>query len=823
MKWAGVILFLALIGAAAAEELVFNDWILNDDDLKINNQVFSFIFSTETRIFAKYMDQYLVIANNSCAQSEIAKICMDDSTFDTAIQRYKAKVRAYSIIPDISITRTIDYDEIPLEGYATITTTITNNGGNIADDAIFVDDFGNDFLVKDADGAVDEGSRVIWEGGLGKGRSRTITYDVWPRDIVDHTYLASFSYFDGFKRNTVYSPELHLTSVPFFKVITTPPPTEVLLGRIRNITVNLSNDYKYDTTVDDFRITFSEGLEVIDAPSLMRLENKSYVWDGIIRSNQTTNKKSFFFRFMAKKAGGNQIAITGVYTDVDGVTRKTPIQREDVNVKISDSNDLEIWTNVEQGEQVESFEELQMKIWIQNKNTGLNFTNVSIFYETTLPGFTNQSIDILEIQEQRKIFDETLVLPEVNATMAGRINIVVEYATTEGDPGREEYTLSYTHYPIRELIIEQEVSPSSLEGDQIATVIIRVKNQRTVDISTVEVKDTLPQFRINGLQHALFNINREDTKTAYQYQIVAPRLTEIGQINLTTTAMYSDERENFTVEKKMPITVTPKMLLLTLSREVIDSSVHTGELSRMRYTIVNSDREPAFNISLHFPLQPDVDLYGDEMFTITQLNPGERVVITNRGQLRFKKNESITLSQPWIDFVDQYGNRQRVHGSTNDIKINQGFGPGPLILIKREVGSQAMVGEGLRLEYQLFNLGDQDAQVQVSDNGKDWELTIGAHDQIELAQELIFDDPGSVDIMGAIVRYYCLGSICSTTTVPATAEISPLPHLDEEPVEGNERIAPQEPDKEEEEDEFLVSIWQRIKTFLRGIFPGGAT
>ncbi|MFH1133605.1 MAG: hypothetical protein V1735_03880 [Nanoarchaeota archaeon] len=808
MKRLLLLLLLLAPAPALADTLVYSGWILNGDDLTINRDVFTILFSTTTKIYAQQLDTFLSVQNGSCGTTDHAMICLDTTTYDTTAKRYKALVRAYALMPSISVTRSIDKTTIPLKDTALVTTTISNTGSNVADNGYFLDDFGDDFVVTEIDMGTAEGGKAYWEGALGKDQSRTITYRIQPQQATERSFKASYSYFDGFENKTTYSGDIKIIANPFLKLVSTTPRTDVPLGWRSNITVNLSNDYDHATNITAFSVSFSDGLLITEYPTSMRRDRNTFRWDGIIDENRTIHKKSFFFRFLTVRSGGNAIIATGSYKDDEGMPRSLFL-KQDISTTFSDRTVLS--SSLLSGEQFESLEVKQLKVWVQNENHAINYSNVSVSFTSSLLNLSNLSLR-LDAGDQAKVIDLAVTMPKANATVSDTLAITAAFTTSFGESGKEELRLPFTLQPVKDLEITQDISKPVLEGDEETVIRVYATNHRTVDISNVRITDSVPDFVMTGSNQALLTVNHGDKKEAYQYVLKAPRLSQERVYNLTTTANYSDNRSGYAYTRRSQITVKPKRLALTLSSQFTDSSLYRGQLAQVKYTITNSDTEPAFDVKLFFPVQAETAIVGDTSYAIERLDPGESFYLTTAGRMIFKMNGSILVMKPAISFSDQFGNRFAVNGSELHAQAGPGQGTVPLIWVWRE-------WDGKNLFYHIANNGTQESRVSFEDLGQKWNISVPANTTVTSEQHIRFAKSSNLSLFN--VTFSCLDTACHTVAPSLRLEVAP--NVGANGTQGgdtgsiNDSDAP--PDEEPGPKPVPVSIWEGIKRFLRSIFP----
>ena len=368
-----------------------------------------------------------------------------------------------------------------------------------------------------------------------------------------------------------------------------------------------------------------------------------------------------------------------------------------------------------------------------------------------------------------------------------------------------------------DVTITQELDSTELDGDEEANVLIRVKNNRLVDLKDVQVKDIIDsRFKVEGVHSRNVNIKSGEEIDAYQYQLIAPRLFQEDNLRINTTVTYYDTDNStlITLSKGGTIKVVEKTLDLTTSSTTEDTEPYVGDIIDVDYSITNSeDVEAIKDLTLYFPIQEEFELVGPRTYNIANINPGETVEVKGKHKVRPKYNESFQLDDTMIVYHDIYDTV--MHENVTGITVDAGNSDviEPLIYAGIEAPKQANKSEPTKVIVRVSNKGREAAEVKLNNSGEIMTVKVPGRSQRLVEFAKTFNELGNkvINPLGIEYTYQdyqfrSLSSEGSTTVIEKPALFTEVKEFVPEP-----ETAPTEITEEVQEERgvsarFLVEV-----------------
>ncbi len=802
-----IILLTCITSVVAAEEkLIFDNWIFSEQSVYVNNQVFYFwITAGQTEITVRYDDVYLNVDRGECKIKDYIKICYNESEYDVKEREYKAKVKIYSLKPDIKITRTIDKSSFLIGEEATINVEIKNDGGKTAQNAYYRESFPSFIEITDVDGGEVIGSTVVWEGSIKKGETKELKYVIKSSKELEQQIKARFEYFDGLINRTIYSSALKL-NIKHFLDINAVVSEDVIVGGEANLTLNLSNKYEKKIIINSLQLDIPNSLEILKYSRGIEKKGNSLLWEGSIDEGKSVELK---FKFDTKRVGINTIFITANISYDD----KTEVITKKVDLVVKNI-DLFINTNLENNEALEAGYEKRLKIWVQNPNPYLNFTNIKIIVDTNLTYIAPVFIDLLNSTELKKIIDFVFIAPNITKTTNYPFKIKAIYNTQYGDIFTEELEVKNLKVePITPLTITHSFSKSKVEEDEEIRLTVKVKNNRNVDLKMINVYDNSSVLLLKeGVSSALVDIKAKKTVTVYSYLITAPKVKNETKFAITTTADYEFDGIDYRDRKTSYLTVVPKRIKIKVSKSIDkEDKYYAGQILDVDYTITNTEDEAVKDIIIYFPKQKEFDVIGKEFYFFESLNPGEEVRLNDIEKIRIKTNGSLTLKESEVTYKDEDGNLFSTESNKISLKAESSYMQGPVIIINKSVPDKVEKGNNFDVNLIVENVGDSIAEVSLRDLNYRKKFKLAPNKKIKFSYKTKIHE--SSELKPAEARYNYLAMPFYAYSNSPTIKISEkeIKEVVEEPrvVEIVEKV-------EEKRKGFFARLWELFIKWFGG-------
>jgi len=819
-----IIALASVTGIYAAATQVFSGWVYSRDSVNVNDEVIEIeVPSSLDKAFADFGTNELVIINGTCESLTITKICVDNVMLDTDELNRKAQLTIYELTPTLTVTRTISSSEIDVNQIATITVSITNSGGGAATNFSYVDEFPDEIEMYDADGISIVDNSVVWTGYINPSGEISFTYDLKAVGEIDRSFKARMTYFDGVEDQEEFTSALSLEANPVITLKVETADDSIYLGEDTNLTINFTNKDAGSIDVDYFNINIPEQFEIISEPvtSIEKLDGNNYRWSGTLIKNTS---KIFYFKVKALRTGDFSFSSIVSYTDPDGAQKTTPMKKKDLDVKIDDTRDLHIRTTkwVNDNTALESEQEKYIDVWLQNKNIGVDFVDLVVNVSSGLFNLTPQTMARLNRTKQKKFLRIPVTGPNLTSSASYSLKVNVNYKTQYGDSFSESLSKTITVNPVKGLVITQSASATSVEGGEEIEFTVSIYNKRSVDVKDVEIVDrSSDNLTKLGSTFITTDINKEDTKTLYEYKILTPRVASTTEYYVNTTAAYTVNRTKYIYSAKTTITVKPRQIKLTFTRTL--GSLFKGAIATISYALTNPESETVDDIVMIFPLQQEVDIIGGLNHTIKKLDPGESITVTTVGTMRPKFNKTMKIDPALVTYRDKYGNKWSVNSTSSSKTVSKGFISGPAIIVTKNLSRDSItLGENTTVLLAAENIGSSETSVNLKDQGNEWNLIIkpGAIESVNY--EYTPQENGTIALPQATATYSYLNQVYTTGSNIISLQANQTKKVEEtgpvQPEEGQLNVTEAaQINQTYGKRTFFVSIWERIKSFISNV------
>ncbi len=749
---------LALV--AYADTQVFSGYVYSGSSISIDKQVV-FIYLGTDGIVADYGTGFFSISNNTCESSDYFKICLDNIDYDYSAKKKRIYLRTFSTVPFLEITRSVTKSDLVVGEEAAFTVSISNSGG-IARNATYTDFFPDSFSVYDVRGAELIGNSVVWSGSIARLGSRDIQYKIKPKNAFKQSLKASLTYFDGYMEQTIYSSEQTISSTNFVGLETALGKSSVFIGQPNNFTLNVTNRGN-DTVNMSVLVTFSSDVSVFPPSSFSRIANNTFKWSGDLKkrnlSNNRYTSKFFMFKIESSRVSASEVIVDSSYYNLasgDFVS----LSKDKKTIKVSESG-VVVRSNLND-RVLEPNEAFTMKIWLQNLNAYVPIRDVYVSTYTDMGYSPDTFIHELPSSRQEVVLEKEYFAPNVSGTSGFSLYVNVSYNVSDTKSFKTyKDTLSVT--PIKDLVINQLATKTTVESGKTFSVTVSVSNPRITGINNVRIYDTIPsEFSKFGLSSGIVSIPKKDAITAYTYELTAPRVSEEKTFTIRTNAEYADSdneyayllSSDYNFSKEISIVVQPVKFQLDVAQTMADTELFTGHIHDISYVIKNpSDDKVATGVMLHLPLQQEFDVVASTNFSLPDIDPGESVFLSSKHRIRPKLNDSQTLQKAYFTFKDKYGLNYTFNASESILKIKSSPIYGPALILSRNSSDTVNNTEKFNVTLSIKNIGETNAIARITDGNDVFEVVVPAGIEYIRNRTLSFSEEGTYAIQSAVAEY----------------------------------------------------------------------
>jgi len=790
-----VALLVYTIAANASQDLVFQGYVFSDQSITVDNNAFIISFEDEnsahpTSIQVNYRGNYFFIPDHSCKTLINDYLCFYGSIFDTDFNKYKINLTVYRVVPDMTITRTIDNPAMVVGEEAEISVNVTNGIGISAENFQYLDSFSpGELKVTDVKGDCNQqGNDVIYNGALRANKKISCTYIIQAVSEVQRSSRAKITYFDGNDMQVKFSDEIDLNVVPALLIQTYFNETDRKVpegGRvtffinmtnndedddIANITLNISlpSGLLYDSTVP-IELQLNATANKTIQSERVQASGQVLQFRGGIDKNQS---RLIALSLLAAKTGISDIFLDSQYFIEGNSAIYTSEEKDSIEV---DHSEIAVFTSFNDGDAFDSGEQKLIKIGVSNPNDNLVLQNISIGVDTNLSNISRGYVAALSSQNAIGAISQEITMPSVDSDASYPLNVIIDYNTQYGMHYQETKEFHLIVNAIEGLSISHDISKTTVQSGEKFNVRINIKNERSSDISNIRVFDVVPvDFVREGLNSiSNLNINANDQVTAYEYDMLAPQVAKPLTYSFRTTATYVSGNKTFAFEGPFQVTVIPKQKDLSIARAISDSNPSRGAIVDILYTISNpDDKETLENIRAIFPIQQDIDLIGQKNFTINKLLPGESYTIKNVHRARPKLNGSLDLSPTVFIYNDEDGNVFVKNSSDTGFSADYGYISGPAFFIEKTSNKTVLVGDLISVVLSVSNLGDESGSVAITDSGNTWNLDLNTRENDFITYKLNADKEGIVSFKPAEAKYSYRGRDVYTISNGASTNVT---------------------------------------------------
>jgi hypothetical protein len=371
--------------------------------------------------------------------------------------------------------------------------------------------------------------------------------------------------------------------------------------------------------------------------------------------------------------------------------------------------------------------------------------------------------------------------------------------------------------PAKDIKIEHDSSEGTiLDGAEETEIQVRLTNDRLIHLRDVQVTDTIdPRLHVEGVHAKKLKLLGDEETQVYSYRIKAPVVHNKTEYNITTTVSFFDKdlKQQMNYSKTTKITVRPMRpdldIDITLDKP---DDIYAGTILPVEYTFTNSEElEVIRDITIHFPIQEEIDLLGPKTFFIDKLDPGEKFILKDLTYFRpkiYRKN--LQINDILTGYFDNYGNMFQENTTVDKLEVEKAVLNGPSIFLSTETTNESInVSAEVRVRIRIINNGTDAADLSIQQGGKMWNTSVGAGSTSYIDYTVRYDQEGNYTIPDPYASFDFQGIQAHTKGTGADVRVEMM--RGPGPVEEEEVVVEKEPEKEKEKEEMSFEEYERIQ------------
>ena len=744
-----LIIFLAVAApvlfsqnASASKEIIFNDYVDLDSNLRIGAADYSFYSSTNDSIDVKSF-KTIRVKILGCSDINNLEFCY------LLKSQNRVKVQIAYLLPTITIDRALNDDLLYFGRETTGSINIVNEGDYIAKNFTYTDNFPQNAKITLTEGPCKKTNTQITYSApeLDINKAVSCSFKIEPLDVFDLATTAAYSYYDGTKQTTQYTGKILLKSK---SGVTT---TDTLVSE-----ANVGDEFEYRIAyVNDNNIDFNakidmdlpQGVNVvansgdifynatntdIQDPEILQKNGVTSITKNITILRGTTKTISVILKSV--KPGNMNILRKTTFNAKD--KDNNPITLFESNQKIItiDRNDLEILTNfASDDETVESGQKILLEYDLKNSNSDLYFQNININFTSSLFFIESNRIDSIDPLTTKKIFSRAFIIPDVTEQKRFPMVLQITYETKYGEKLKTTVTKYITVKPKGDIAVTHTINSNDKEiaQGQDSTIITTVKNNRNEDYDRICIKEDFENLILTkGITNICFSINKNEQKNILKYYI-RPADFKNGTINTFLDVEESQNNfsktnyvttENIRSNETIPTQQISEDNNIEGTFSVDKTSIYSGDIISVILSLTNDNSFQIQNVTLENVMVPELDyIQPDDQaqnFRVDSINPGETVK-KEIYKVRTKKSGSTYIPETKIFFRKSQQDPKQYYSEINRFPISViSTGINTPAIIMNKIFSEPQVdltkNYSAMTSLEIENIGDNTAKIYVTDS-----------------------------------------------------------------------------------------------------------
>lgn len=768
------------VKAETGEELVADSWFYDIDSTVVNGNVYQIDIPSEDseKILVDYEDGYYLIGSGDCESREITKICYVDKEYDSSDNKYKVRVKFYTISPVISVTRKIDDPSLAIGEKTEIDVEIKNEGLKDAEYILYKETLPEEIeVLSKSTEFIQEGQVLTWTGSLEKDNTKRLSYEIRAIDTGKIDYKANIVFDDGFTTREQNTDPLTATIDSSQELSLTSNATTIYIGDEIEVALILKNKQDKNHDVDNLELFIPENFMLTKMDDdFQKISDNSLTWSGELRRNQT---KTFDFEFRSMFEGEQDFLAKAKVKKEDLTTGLEDELRIPVDIK-----ELEILTLLDKDEEfdpdespgtttsddekvLESYQSGRLYVYIRNPYDNLILEDINLDLDSELTNIKNIPLDKLGPKNSKKLIERTIVAPGVTRKETKDLDFKATYKSEF----RKDYSTAKTAEikidPIEDIYIDKDFSTRKPEAGDEITITVNIENERDVRLKDVYVRENLTEsLNKKGLTSKKFDIGPEETIKAYTYTIKFP-LSETKTYKLQTLVDYKDNIGEYSLIDQEDMKVKKRTPKIDFSKKFPDDIV-MGSKIRPTYTIENDDTTTIQNLYLEFPKVKHGMHLDRYRYNISKLDAGDELTLSDAEMIIFFSNKTdIEIPKTTLHFEDLEGNRYSVESDEEVVDVEYASMQKPMLDVTVQMENKSTKKDSIKGTINVTNHGNRGTDFVLF---KEHEKLTGSY--ISAGETKIFEfihyktDIGTEQIEGIYAtfndepsRYFSMGNI----------------------------------------------------------------
>jgi len=550
-----LIVLLSCTAYAATDILTSDTYVYDRESINIEGTTYKMLIDSQNEgedIAFKAGEKYVWVNEDNCKIFNFSRVCVSDTTnISTTGNKWRARVKIYSSMPNITYTLSINDDTLVEGQEATLTAVVTNAGTNKATNLTFWLDFPDSITLTETERLILEDNHAYYMADFDKGESMTFILSFRPSYGSNNTITPGISYYDIKDRKKTINPTpVTYTVSRFCDYNVTLTKNQMGIDDIANFTVQVFNYNYSNISLEKFHIYVPETLAVDDYSKVTQRTSRDYYFTGYVGWNLT---RKFSIYFTAKRPGELPINLSFDCrrNNEDIVVTK----KESIVVDVIEK-DLIMDSNFKESISGESSSEKHFEVNLFNPYSRQYVTvtsvNITLGNKTAYYPITN----IMPPGVKKNIINTTIVMPKIKEDKIVPMGLIIRYKDDF-----DNYHLIDVNYSINvytfNLELSQNIDKKTIYSGDTANIAVILTNNNRKDFTGLKVYDML-DLVTSSTPNSTLDLLAYKTVTAYNYTVLAPFVDEKTEYPIKTIVEVTVEGKNRVYTDENIITVLPK-------------------------------------------------------------------------------------------------------------------------------------------------------------------------------------------------------------------------------------------------------------------------
>ncbi|MEM4260839.1 MAG: hypothetical protein QXG00_06385 [Candidatus Woesearchaeota archaeon] len=544
-----VILFISscIKTVIGEENLILDKEIYDGEIISVKNQTIGININQNYKVQVNHNKTFVIMNVGDCKTKFGLRYCLINVTEDEN-SNLLARLKFYELHADLDIQLTLSKNKVYVGEEININISIENKGTYDATNCLLIFPLGDNITALRYNNLILRANSLIWEGKINKKEIKEFIFTAIINKETKQKLMANISYNDGEHQIKLVSNEETIVSDDYFSATFSNSTTTV--GNEITLYVNYSNQFDSEVFFRNLIVKIPQKLQVTYYSDGVDVGDNTFE---IIDSVPSKNNYTVQFKLIPELSGNYTINVTIINLTYVGGSLKNIITSNSIKVNKAE---LELSDDILSDITVESKQTQKYTVFIKNPSVNTYFQN--IVFRVFLDNLSVANQEFARIGANTQItVPLNFLFPEVSQTTTMKLNFSIVYESMYGEKLYGELTHNLKLNPYREIKVRKVISNQEFWFENKTKIDVYLKNEKSIDINSIEVEDVLSQglLKVLGNNKKIISLDSNQETLVYSYEISA-KSKNIEKIQNTTTIIkYGFDGKNYKIEEPSYFTV----------------------------------------------------------------------------------------------------------------------------------------------------------------------------------------------------------------------------------------------------------------------------